>query len=321
MGILLNGILKLKEVKQILDVYESELNRMNDFIANEAYPLIEPGVKLFSSTVDHYSWIRRETTLINTTIGKDVFIGFRCSFEHAKVGQAVQIASKVSVGNGHRQTTIEKYAWIGAGVYIDGGITIGEGAIVGAGSAVYEDVPPYSIVVGNPARFLKERKVEKDGAPEFRSFLTSQQKLLKNKQYGDSQLKDGRNQFIDADLNVKGTQIIGENVIMIGKRIYSASGTLITDGGIIIGNQAVVGDDSIIEGGGRVTIGDNTVIGKGVHILSTSHDYKKLSLPMVTKPVLIGDNVVIEDQAIIFGGVSIKSGTRIKANSLINKSV
>ncbi len=45
--------------------------------------------------------------------------------------------------------------WIGHGVIVLPGITIGNGSIVGAGSVVTKDVPPYSIVVGNPAKVLR----------------------------------------------------------------------------------------------------------------------------------------------------------------------
>ena len=37
------------------------------------------------------------------------------------------------------------------------GVTIGEGAVVGAGSVVTKDVEPWSVVVGNPAKFVKKR--------------------------------------------------------------------------------------------------------------------------------------------------------------------
>lgn len=46
-------------------------------------------------------------------------------------------------------------AWIGARVIILKGVTIGEKAIVGAGSVVTKDVAPYTIVAGNPAKFIK----------------------------------------------------------------------------------------------------------------------------------------------------------------------
>lgn len=46
-------------------------------------------------------------------------------------------------------------AWIGFGTIILKGVTIGEGAVVGAGSVVTKDVPPYTVVGGNPAKFIR----------------------------------------------------------------------------------------------------------------------------------------------------------------------
>lgn len=47
--------------------------------------------------------------------------------------------------------------WIAHRVIILSGVTIGDGAVVGAGSVVAKDVPPYAIVVGNPARVVRYR--------------------------------------------------------------------------------------------------------------------------------------------------------------------
>lgn len=55
-------------------------------------------------------------------------------------------------------TRVCKKASIGANATILCGLTIGEGAIVGAGSVVTKDVPPWTIVVGNPAKVI--RKIE-----------------------------------------------------------------------------------------------------------------------------------------------------------------
>jgi acetyltransferase-like isoleucine patch superfamily enzyme len=52
--------------------------------------------------------------------------------------------------------TIEDKVWVGWGVTILHGITIGEGAVIGANSVVTRDVPPYTIVAGNPARVLRK---------------------------------------------------------------------------------------------------------------------------------------------------------------------
>lgn len=59
-----------------------------------------------------------------------------------------------------KPVVIKKNAWIGAGVTILPGVTIGENAIVGAASVVTKDVPANTIVVGNPARVLREVTVE-----------------------------------------------------------------------------------------------------------------------------------------------------------------
>jgi acetyltransferase-like isoleucine patch superfamily enzyme len=54
--------------------------------------------------------------------------------------------------------TIGHDVWLGAGVLVTPGCrSIGTGAIAGAGAVVTRDVPPYSIVVGNPARILRLR--------------------------------------------------------------------------------------------------------------------------------------------------------------------
>ena len=47
--------------------------------------------------------------------------------------------------------------WVGYGATILSGVRIGDGAVVGAGAIVTSDVPPYAIVVGNPARVVKYR--------------------------------------------------------------------------------------------------------------------------------------------------------------------
>jgi acetyltransferase-like isoleucine patch superfamily enzyme len=52
--------------------------------------------------------------------------------------------------------TIGSHVWIGAGATILKGVTIGDNAIVGAGSVVTRDVPPNTIVAGNPARIIRE---------------------------------------------------------------------------------------------------------------------------------------------------------------------
>ena len=51
---------------------------------------------------------------------------------------------------------IGKNVWIGANSVILLGVTIGDNSIIGAGSSIIEDVPPYCVVVGNPAKIIKK---------------------------------------------------------------------------------------------------------------------------------------------------------------------
>lgn len=50
-------------------------------------------------------------------------------------------------------------AFIGADSYVGMGVTIGEGAVVGARAAVFKDVEPWTILGGNPAKFIKKREI------------------------------------------------------------------------------------------------------------------------------------------------------------------
>lgn len=51
--------------------------------------------------------------------------------------------------------TIGEDCWFGGNCIVLPGVTIGRGSTVGAGSVVTKNVPPYSVVVGNPARVLR----------------------------------------------------------------------------------------------------------------------------------------------------------------------
>ncbi|MES1220496.1 MAG: acyltransferase [Bacteroidota bacterium] len=88
-------------------------------------------------------------------IGDDVFIGPNATFVNDNYPRSKKYPEKFSNIN------ICKGASIGANATILGGITIGEYALIGAGSVVTRDVPPYSLVYGNPARI--RGKVNKEG--------------------------------------------------------------------------------------------------------------------------------------------------------------
>ena len=94
------------------------------------------------------------------TLEDEVFIGHNVTFINDRYPRATN-------GGGTLQseadwqcepTVVKRGASIGSGATLLCGVTIGERAIVGAGSVVTKDVPPGTIVAGNPARILRNHQ-------------------------------------------------------------------------------------------------------------------------------------------------------------------
>jgi len=63
---------------------------------------------------------------------------------------------RIEGGAAARPIRIERNVWIGFDVCVLPGVTIGEGSVIGARSVVVENVPPFSVAVGNPARIIRK---------------------------------------------------------------------------------------------------------------------------------------------------------------------
>jgi putative colanic acid biosynthesis acetyltransferase WcaF len=57
----------------------------------------------------------------------------------------------------YRPIVIGNNAWVAARAFVGPGVTVGEGAVVGACAVVTKNVDPWSVVAGNPAKFIKKR--------------------------------------------------------------------------------------------------------------------------------------------------------------------
>jgi len=155
----------------------------------DSYVCITPDVKLgrdvkLSKFINLYGCEIGDETKVGAfvEVQKNAKIGKRCKISsHTFVCEGVTIEDNVFIGHGvtfindsyPRATTeggnlqtekdwrvestlIKKGASIGSGVTILCNVVVGENAIVGAGSVVTKNVPPNTIVAGNPARVLRQ---------------------------------------------------------------------------------------------------------------------------------------------------------------------
>ncbi|WP_238142562.1 acyltransferase [Pseudoalteromonas arctica] len=76
-----------------------------------------------------------------------------------------------------KKVTIGSACWLGFGVKICPGINIGDGVVIAMGSVVTKDIPSYSIVGGNPAKIIGQRK----NLDEFNQLLKEKKYYLESK--------------------------------------------------------------------------------------------------------------------------------------------
>jgi acetyltransferase-like isoleucine patch superfamily enzyme len=126
-----------------------------------------------NARIGKYCKISSHTFICEGVVIEDnVFIGHNVTFINDKYPRATNTNGELQTGEDWvvQQTTVKKGASIGSGATILPYITIGENAIVGAGSVVTKDVPPNTIVAGNPARIFRligEKKISLAEAAEI----------------------------------------------------------------------------------------------------------------------------------------------------------
>ena len=111
----------------------------------------------------------------NIKIGKNVFINACCRFQDQggiEIGDGALIGHNTTIATLNHDfnpvkrqnlnpspVKIGRNVWIGSDCTILPGVEIGDGAIIGAGSVVTKSIPANTIAVGNPAKVIKEIKV------------------------------------------------------------------------------------------------------------------------------------------------------------------
>lgn len=92
------------------------------------------------------------------TIGQNAIVSqyaYLCT-----AGHSVEAAITAQEGLVTAPIVIENDSWVGTRAFIGMGVTIGEGAIVGATASVFKDIEPWTVVGGNPAKYIKKREIK-----------------------------------------------------------------------------------------------------------------------------------------------------------------
>ncbi|MEW5982034.1 MAG: acyltransferase [Acidobacteriota bacterium] len=99
-------------------------------------------------------------------LGQDALLAAYCYViggDHDVSDTSASILSQARTSAG---VSIEEGVWMGAGAKVLDGVRVGAHAIVGAGAVVRDDVPPYAIAVGMPARVVGRRTAGRDGTAD-----------------------------------------------------------------------------------------------------------------------------------------------------------
>lgn len=141
------------------------------------WTVIGPRCEMIDSDLMDYSYMVKDAQVFNSEIKKFVNLAsnvrinptnhpmWRATLHHfayRSISHLMADHDDEEISNWRKQyrTVIGPDVWIGHAAIVMPGVSVGAGAIIGSGSIVTKDVPDYTIVAGNPARFIRRRVPE-----------------------------------------------------------------------------------------------------------------------------------------------------------------
>ena len=141
---------------------------------------------------------------------------------------------------------------------------------------------------------------------------------------GTDAIHIGRKCKIHADASIDASRsdgIVFGDQVTLNRYAYVQSG----GGAVRLGNRVEINNFSIVDGTGGVDIGDDTLIGPGVRIISYHHHHAAgqaiRSQPSEGKPIHIGRDCWIGANAVILAGLTIGDGAVVAAGAVVTRDV
>ncbi len=132
----------------------------NEFLIKGRYTYGDPtilawGERVAKVIVGNFSSIAKNVTIILQGEHRTEWV---TNYPFPKSGSPwFDVAGNILYKQSKGDVIIGNDVWICHGVTILSGLKIGDGAVIGAGAVISKDVPPYAVVVGNPAKVVKYR--------------------------------------------------------------------------------------------------------------------------------------------------------------------
>lgn len=141
---------------------------------------------------------------------------------------------------------------------------------------------------------------------------------------GHEHIEMGHGCKIHADASVDASRSPGIRIgdkVTLNRYAYVQGG----NGGVRIGDRVEINNFSIVNGTGGVDIGEDTLIGPGVRLISYQHRHVRgatiHSQPVDTRPIRIGRDVWLGANAIILAGVTVGDGAVVAAGAVVREDV
>ncbi|MDB6134140.1 MAG: acetyltransferase [Verrucomicrobiales bacterium] len=88
-----------------------------------------------------------------------------------------------------------------------------------------------------------------------------------------------------------------------------------------VGSEAGIANGAILYNQGKIFIGRRAVISQGAHLCAGTHDYEQAGMPLITRPIRIGDYAWITAEVFVHPGVNIGEGAVIGARSVVTRNI